>query len=71
MIKENITNSFHFGAKVRFTHQNEVHPDLRNKEFCLIGFDETAYALIEWEKRGLYQFEFYSGNIYEKLSLCD
>lgn len=71
IMKEDITKSYHFGAKVKFTYPEQVHQDLRNKEFCLIGFDESAFALIEWEKRGQYQIEFYTGNIYEKLSLCE
>ena len=68
MFKEEITKSFHFGAKVKFVKEN-VHPDLAEKEFCLIGFDETAFALIEWSKRGGYGFEYYTGYIYVDLQV--
>ena len=67
MFEENVTKSFSFGEKVRFVKQEEIHPDLRNKDFCLIGFDDSAFALIEWEKRGQYFFEYYTGSVYEKL----
>lgn len=71
MLTENITKSFHFGSKVKFLKQDKIHVDLRDKEFCLIGFDETAFALIEWENRGQYQFEFYTGSVYSDLELLD
>jgi len=51
-----------FGEKVKFAEPHNVHIDLRDKEFCLIGSDESAFALIEWDKRGEYGFEFYSGD---------
>jgi hypothetical protein len=38
--------TFNFGEKVRFIKQLEVHPDLRDKDFCLIGFCDSAFALI-------------------------
>lgn len=60
---------FDFGEKVRFAKQEEIHPDLRNKDFCLIGFDNSAFALIEWEKRGQYHFEYYTGSFYADLEL--
>lgn len=56
-----------FGDKVRFKEQDKVHVDLRQKEFCLIGFDNSAFAIIEWHKRGQYNFEFYTGNVFETL----
>ena len=68
MFKENVTNSFCFGAKVKFTKEN-VHADLRYKDFCLIGFTDNAFALIEWEKRGEYNFEYYTGSVYSDLEL--
>ena len=69
MFKEDITKSFHFGAKVKFLKQDKIHPDLRDKEFCLIGFDDNAFAVIEWEKRGGYGFEYYTGSVYFDLEL--
>jgi hypothetical protein len=69
MFKEDITRSFHFGAKVKFLKKDKIHPDLVDKEFCLIGFDDTAFALIEWSKRGGYNFEFYTGSVYSYLEL--
>lgn len=65
MFKEDITKSFHFGAKVKFLKQ------LRDKEFCLIGFDNNAFALIEWHKRGGYEFEYYNGSVYSDLELLN
>lgn len=62
MFKEEITKSFYFGAKVKYIKKN-IHPDLVDKEFCLIGFNEKAYALIEWTNRGNYNFEFYTGSV--------
>lgn len=67
-MKEYITKSFHFGAKVKFL-KDKIHPDLIDKEFCLIGFEENAYALIEWDKRGGYKFEYYTGSVYSDLEL--
>lgn len=63
------TKSFHFGAKVKFLKQDKIHPDLRDKEFCLIGFDDNAFAVIEWDKRGGYGFEYYTGSVYSDLEL--
>ena len=68
MFKEEITKSFHFGAKVRFIKE-KIHPDLVGKDFCLIGFNDTAFALIEWSKRGKYDFEFYTGPVYVDLQV--
>jgi len=68
MFKEEITKSFHFGAKVRFIKE-KIHPDLVGKDFCLIGFNDTAFALIEWSKRGKYDFEFYTGSVYVDLQV--
>ena len=68
MFKEEITKSFHFGAKVKFI-KDKIHPDLVGKEFCLVGFDDTAFALIEWSKRGGYNFEFYTGSVYVNLQV--
>lgn len=69
MKKEDVTKSFHFGAKVKFLKQDKIHPDLRDKDFCLIGFDDSAFAVIEWDKRGGYQFEYYTGSVYADLEL--
>ncbi len=52
-----------FGDKVRFTAQDKVHPDLRNKDFCLLGMHTSAFALVEWDKRGSYNFEYYTGKV--------
>lgn len=68
MFKEEITKSFHFGAKVKFIKE-KIHPDLVGKEFCLVGFNDTAFALIEWSKRGEYGFEFYTGSVYVDLKV--
>ena len=70
MFKEDITKSFHFGAKVKFLKQDKIHPDLRDKEFCLIGFNDSAFAVIEWDKRGGYGFEYYTGSVYSDLELA-
>jgi len=69
MSQENITKAFHFGAKVKFNRSIVVHPDLKNKEYCLIGFCDNAYALIEWDKIGQYRFEYYTGSVYADLEL--
>jgi len=58
---------FEFGDKVKFKNEEKVHPDLRDKEFCLLGFGNSAFALIEWDKRGQYFFEYFNGNINESL----
>lgn len=68
MFKEEITKAFCFGSKVKFIKE-KTHPDLVDKVFCLVGFNETAFALIEWEKRGQYDFEFYTGSIYADLQV--
>ena len=58
-----------FGDKVKFTNKVDVHPDLKNKEYCLLGFNDCAFALIKWKDRGKYNFEFYSGDVFEVLEL--
>ena len=58
-----------FGDKVRFKEQEKIHVDLQNKDFCLIGFDKSAFAIIQWDKRGQYCFEFYTGDALDKLIL--
>ena len=40
-----------FCSKVRFK-KKDIHISLRDVDFCLIGFDDTAFALIEWNKKG-------------------
>ncbi len=69
MFKEDVTKSFHFGAKVKFLQQDKIHPYLRDKEFCLIGFNDNAFAVIEWKKRGGYGFEYCTGSVYSDLEL--
>lgn len=64
-LKEDITKSFHFGAKVKFMKKE----DLKDKEFCLVGFNDNAFAVIEWDKRGDYSFEYYTGSVYSDLEL--
>jgi len=65
-----ITKSFSFGAKVKFVKEN-IHPDLVGKEFCLLGFNESAFALIEWSNRGGYYFEFYTGSVFDDIETID
>jgi hypothetical protein len=69
MIKEDVTKSFYFGAKVRFI--KTVHQSLQNKDFCLVGFQDNAFALIEWHLRGQYHFDYYSGSVYSDLELVE
>lgn len=71
MIEENITKSFHFGVKVKFAEKSKfaIYSYLMDKEFCLIGFNESAFALIEWSKRGQYNFECYKGSVYSHLEV--
>lgn len=56
-----ITNSFHFGAKVKFTDSE--------KEFCLIGFTDNHFVLTEWEKRGGIEMKIFEGSVYRDLEL--
>jgi len=49
-------------------YQNE---NLKIKYFCLIGFDYSAFALIDWTKKGQYGFDFYSGNVHSKMTASD
>ena len=66
-----ITKPFHFGAKVKFLKQDKIHPDLRDKEFCLLGFNDAAFAMIEWNKKGGYEFGYYTGSVYSDLVLIE
>jgi hypothetical protein len=66
-----MTTTFKFGSKVEFKNQDEAHIDLRDKYFCLIGFCDSAFALIDWDKRGSYDFSFYSGNVTKTLTLAE
>ena len=50
-----------FGSKVKWKNTKDLHPDLRDVEFCLIGFDYNAFALIPWANRGAYFFDYYGG----------
>jgi len=46
--------SEYFGKKIRFT--GDVHSEIKNKDFCVLGIQENAVAVIEWDKRGDYDF---------------
>ena len=45
-----------FGDKVKFGVK--VHDRYRDKEYCLLGICDSAVALVEWSKRGEYNFEY-------------
>lgn len=66
-MEDQTTKAFYLGAKVKFQADKDLHPDLRDKEFCLLGFHDSAFAIIEWDKRGGYGFDFYTGSVYSKL----
>lgn len=52
-----------FGKKVRFKNNTKVyHPDLLDKDFCCIGADHNCIALVDWNRRGDYDFDFYTVN---------
>ena len=59
-----------FGSKVRFK-SSKVHISLRDRDFCLIGFDSTAFAIVQWDKKGQYNFDFYTGNVNKELELVE
>lgn len=63
------TQKFDFGSKVRFKASRNIHPELIGRDFCLVGFDNTAFAIIDWHKRGGYDFEFYTGDVNVELEL--
>ncbi|MFA7658792.1 MAG: hypothetical protein WCY19_05105 [Candidatus Gastranaerophilaceae bacterium] len=46
-----------FGSKIIF--KNESHC-LYGKELCCVGICKNAIAVIEWENRGGYNFDFYT-----------
>ncbi|MBL4730759.1 MAG: hypothetical protein JKY28_05275 [Sulfurimonas sp.] len=48
----------YFCKKIRFVC--EVHSDLKDKDFCVLGIYESAIAIVEWDKRGEYNFDFYT-----------
>ena len=48
-----------FLDKVRFKN---AHKDLMDKDWCVLGLSGNAVAIIEWERRGEYFFEYYSCN---------
>jgi hypothetical protein len=52
-----------FGKKCRYKKDVEVHKSLRDMEFAFLGACNSAVALVEWEKRGEYSFEYYTSNI--------
>jgi hypothetical protein len=60
---------FKFGEKVTFIDQSNLNPEWRNKNFCLLGYDELAFAFIEWERKGAYGFDYCSGNAEELLTI--
>lgn len=49
-----------FGDKVKF--DCEVHENLKDVEFCLLGMCDSAVALVEWRDRGKYYFRFVGCN---------
>ena len=57
-----------FADKVKFKKEN-AHPDLKEGEFCLLGFNESAFALVPWEKRGHYFFDYYTGIAEDELEV--
>lgn len=60
---------FEFGSRVAFKKQEQFHPDLLNRDFCLVGFCDHAFAVVDWDKRGTYDIHFYTGEPSEKLVL--
>lgn len=71
MFKEDITKSFYFGAKVKIM-KNENYPAVHyDREYCLIGFNEYKYVLVEWDKRGELPTDSFFGSIYTDLELVN
>ena len=56
-------HAINFGKKVRFKNQAEIADNLKNKEFCLLGYSESAICLVAWELRGQYNLDYCSANI--------
>ena len=65
-----ITKAFYFGAKVKFISA-DIHQNLKGKAYCLIGFTDNAFAVVEWKNRGGYNFEYFTGSVYDKLALVE
>jgi len=59
----------YFCAKVKFKDHSNVHTDLKDKEFCLLGYTDNAIALIEWDKRGEYTFDYYTASLKDLIIL--
>jgi hypothetical protein len=58
-------NKFEFGDKVKF--KDGCNDFYKDKEYCLIGCCNSAFALIEWHKKGGYAFDYVSGKVEECL----
>lgn len=59
------TRKFNVGDRVRVKPGKKLSPYLMENDLCMLGYDETAFAAIEWDKRGDYGFEFFTGNAEE------
>ena len=58
-------------SKVKFRDSKNLHPSLCDVEFCLLGFDDVAFCIIPWEKRGGYHFDYYTGKVDEQLEVIE
>lgn len=62
-------NKFYFGCKVRLVNKSRLRHDNLDNCFCLLGFNSNAFALIEWNKKGEYDFKYFIGNVDNELKI--
>ena len=52
---------FQIGGRIMAKDPESVCEYLR-QDLCLLGYNDTAFCVTAWEKRGHYCFEFFTGN---------
>lgn len=66
-----IDTTLFLGDKVRWKEDKNVCNELKDNVFCLLGSCNNAVALIKWENRGGYNFDYYICFPPDDLVKCD
>lgn len=68
MRDKEIVQKIPFGSKIKFTDKEHC---LCGKELCCLGICKNAIAVIEWNKRGSYNFDFYTYSNLEDIEIIE
>lgn len=52
-----------FGDRIRAKKDAVIDSAFKKVDYCLLGYDEFAFRLVEWDKRGSYDCLRISGDV--------